>query len=384
MLGRPLSLPPWNPRTPEPVGVLAVGTAVSGPPVSTAQLLEALRGRMSPGLQDQVLNLGTETRHSIVRDLPAYLAGRAPRELRGSATSLAAEAIEACLNAAGGAAREIGLLIAVTNTADRPLPCLAYELLAGLGPRLSRGIDVLNLQNQGCSTILKAAEAARWFLAAHPGRQALVVAAEAHTGLLPPFEDRMHAGFGESGSQAGPAGTQRMVSAFLFGDGAVALLLGQEGRAAPARIGTVSHLTNLVPEDQELLSMDEGGMRNPAYAGFPLYRMGSRVPQRGIAYALRCTEALALGTQGPDPAFYCVHTGSRKILDGVQRALRKSGRAGEFGVSYDVLARYGNLSSCSTGFMLSEHLRRGTRGVGLALSFGVGFSASAGIVEFRR
>ena len=86
------------------------------------------------------------------------------------------------------------------------------------------------------------------------------------------------------------------------------------------------------------------------------------------------------GARRPD--FVCIHTGSRKILDGVCDELGFD-RAGEGpSGSYGVLREFGNLSAGSIGFMLAEHLRRGSRGTGAMVAFGAGFSASAGLVTF--
>lgn len=48
--------------------------------------------------------------------------------------------------------------------------------------------------------------------------------------------------------------------------------------------------------------------------------------------------------------------------------------------SYEVLKHYGNLSSTSTGFMLAEKDDR--RGPTIVVGFGVGFTASAGIMNY--
>jgi predicted naringenin-chalcone synthase len=49
--------------------------------------------------------------------------------------------------------------------------------------------------------------------------------------------------------------------------------------------------------------------------------------------------------------------------------------------SYQVLQRYGNLSSASTGFMLAE--KDEWSGPTIVVGFGVGFTASAGIMNFN-
>jgi predicted naringenin-chalcone synthase len=49
--------------------------------------------------------------------------------------------------------------------------------------------------------------------------------------------------------------------------------------------------------------------------------------------------------------------------------------------SYEVLKNYGNLSSASTGFMLAE--KNEWRGPAMVVGFGVGFTASAGIMNYN-
>ena len=49
--------------------------------------------------------------------------------------------------------------------------------------------------------------------------------------------------------------------------------------------------------------------------------------------------------------------------------------------SYEVLKNYGNLSGASTGFMLAEKNQR--PGPAVVVGFGVGFTASAGVVNFN-
>ncbi|HWW77067.1 MAG TPA: 3-oxoacyl-[acyl-carrier-protein] synthase III C-terminal domain-containing protein, partial [Pyrinomonadaceae bacterium] len=70
----------------------------------------------------------------------------------------------------------------------------------------------------------------------------------------------------------------------------------------------------------------------------------------------------------------------RKILDGVCAQLDIAPGSEKVRPSYEVLKRYGNLSSASTGFMLAEGEHR--EGASLVVGFGVGFTASAGVVNF--
>ena len=76
-----------------------------------------------------------------------------------------------------------------------------------------------------------------------------------------------------------------------------------------------------------------------------------------------------------------IHTGSKKILDGVCSQLDLEPDSAKVHGSYKVLERYGNLSSASTGFMLAE--KDEWSGPTMVVGFGVGFAASAGIMNFN-
>jgi 3-oxoacyl-[acyl-carrier-protein] synthase-3 len=76
-----------------------------------------------------------------------------------------------------------------------------------------------------------------------------------------------------------------------------------------------------------------------------------------------------------------IHTGSKKILDGVCSQLALEPDSLKVNASYRVLEKYGNLSSASTGFMLAE--KNDWAGPTMVVGFGVGFTASAGIMNFN-
>jgi 3-oxoacyl-[acyl-carrier-protein] synthase-3 len=77
-----------------------------------------------------------------------------------------------------------------------------------------------------------------------------------------------------------------------------------------------------------------------------------------------------------------IHTGSKKILDGVCSQLELSPDSSKVLGSYRVLKNYGNLSSASTGFMLAD--KQGSWfGPTMVVGFGVGFTASAGIMSYN-
>jgi len=259
---------------------------------------------------------------------------------------------------------------------------------------LSRSISTVSMQAQGCSVLLKAVEVAQWYLCANPGKVALILMSEAHTPYISPLLGAEYLGYREIArlrrkNRAEDFDTERerlnttcAIQAMLFGDGAVALLLGtQDGLAA---FGPISHLTNDEPDDVNLLTMEGGGL-HPCLEGRPQYLMRPNVPIRGAHYAVTTVGRVLDHPDSPahhlDEVADClIHTGSKKILDGVCQQLALAPDSTKVRTSYEILQNYGNLSSASTGFMLAEKKNR--RGPTLVVGFGVGFAASAGLLDF--
>jgi 3-oxoacyl-[acyl-carrier-protein] synthase-3 len=169
----------------------------------------------------------------------------------------------------------------------------------------------------------------------------------------------------------------------LFGDGAVALLVGsEEGKPA---FGPISHLTNDHPTDMNLLTMVSNSS-HPFLKGRPQYFMQPNVPNRGAHYAVTTVKNVLQHPDSPVSDLTqvddcLIHTGSKKILDGVCSQLDLRPDSAKVHGSYKVLERYGNLSSASTGFMLAE--KDEWSGPAMVVGFGVGFTASAGIMNFN-
>jgi 3-oxoacyl-[acyl-carrier-protein] synthase-3 len=177
--------------------------------------------------------------------------------------------------------------------------------------------------------------------------------------------------------------TTFVIQSMLFGDGAVALLIGsEEGKPA---FGPISHLTNDQPGDMNLLRMVNNSS-HPFLKGRPQYLMQPSVPSRGAHYAVTTVKNVLQHPDSPvsdlaEVDDCLIHTGSKKILDGVCTQLALEPASAKVHSSYKVLQRYGNLSSASTGFMLAE--KNGWSGPAIVVGFGVGFTASAGIMNFN-
>jgi 3-oxoacyl-[acyl-carrier-protein] synthase-3 len=177
--------------------------------------------------------------------------------------------------------------------------------------------------------------------------------------------------------------TTFVIQSMLFGDGAVALIVGsEEGKPA---FGPISHLTNDEPNDMNLLTMVRHSS-HPLLEGRPQYFMKPSVPSRGAHYAVTTVKDVLNHPESPvsdmgSISDCLIHTGSKKILDGICSQLDLSPNSSRVHNSYKVLENYGNLSSASTGFMLAE--KKDWSGSTIVVGFGVGFTASAGIMSYN-
>ena len=376
------------------INLLSAATSTPKHLFKTKDLIGSLMHKLSPELINTINNLGVEQRYSALENYSDFLSGK-QKSTTSSTTELAVNATRRCLLEWGGDPARIGLLIAGTNTPDQMLPCLASEVMGKTHGLLSRSLRTVSMQAQGCSVLLKSVEVAQWYLAANPGKLAIVVMAEAHTPYVAPLLRDEYYGFREilrmrKEQKLDPVSfeqqrldTTLVIQSMLFGDGAVALLVGtEEGKPA---FGPISHLTNDEPSDMNLLTMVRNSS-HPLLKGRPQYFMQPRVPSRGAHYAVTTVKNVLQHPDSPvsdlDQVSDClIHTGSKKILDGVCTQLSLQPDSSKVLSSYKVLKGYGNLSSASTGFMLAE--KDEWSGPTIIVGFGVGFAASAGIMNYN-
>ena len=376
------------------INLLSAATAVPQNVFKTTELVASVMHKLSPELINTISNLGVDQRYSTLENYPDFLRGK-PKIASSSTTQLSVAATKRCIKEWGGDPGRIGLLVAATNTPDQMLPCLASEIMGKTHGLLSRSLRTVSMQAQGCSVLLKSIEVAQWYLAANPGKLAIVVMSEAHTPYVAPLLRDEYFGYREivrlkkerriDGDQFEQQrlDTTFVVQSMLFGDGAVALLVGtEEGKP---EFGPISHLTNDQPNDMNLLTM-VANSSHPFLKGRPQYFMQPSVPTRGAHYAVTTVKNVLQHPDSPvsdlEQVDDClIHTGSKKILDGVCSQLSLHPDSRKVHNSYKVLEHYGNLSSASTGFMLAE--KNEWSGPTMVVGFGVGFTASAGIMNFN-
>jgi alkylresorcinol/alkylpyrone synthase len=174
--------------------------------------------------------------------------------------------------------------------------------------------------------------------------------------------------------QRGDFTKSNLVASSLFGDGAAAALVS--GGDGP--IEMVESVTHLVPRSRGLMGWDfiDSGFRVVFSRRIPTV-IQEMIPE---------TLTRLLATRGLDSrslASLVLHPGGRKILEAYERALDVS--RDRLGSAYDVLARYGNMSSATVLFVLEEEMlapgrQRGD--LGLLAAFGPGFSAEATLLRW--
>src|SRR5262252_10829439 len=226
------------------ISLIQASTATPRTKFSTTELVAAMMHKLSPELINTICTLGVENRYSTMDNYADFLSG-APMNATSSTTDLGVNAARKCIEDWGGDPSQIGLLVAATNTPDHMLPCLASEVMGRTHGLLPRSLATVSMQSQGCSVMLKSVEVAQWYLAANPGKMAVVLMSEAHTPYVAPMLRDEYFGFREIARMRkndqisdGEFEQRRTdatlaIQSMLFGDGAVALLLGQDESGKP-------------------------------------------------------------------------------------------------------------------------------------------------------
>jgi 3-oxoacyl-[acyl-carrier-protein] synthase III len=178
------------------INLLAAATSVPQNAFKTTELVGSLMHKLSPELINTISTLGVHQRYSTIENYPDFLCGK-PKIANSSTSELGVAAARRCIHEWGGDPNRIGLLVAATNTPDQMLPCLASEIMAKTHGLLSRSVCTVNMQAQGCSVLLKSIEVAQWYLAANPGKLAVVVMSEAHTPFAAPLLREEYSGYRE-------------------------------------------------------------------------------------------------------------------------------------------------------------------------------------------
>ncbi len=301
------------------------------------------------------LRCGVERRHGVVNPIEASSWGTGARMRRfvEEAVPLGDRALGACLDAAGVAPSDVGLLTVVSCT-GYATPGLDILLARELG--MSDAVERLHVGHMGC-------------YAAVPGLAAVAdtVAAREKTALLLCVElTTLHA-------QPPSDEIEQIVAHALFGDAAAAVVVAPAGPGL--EILDVVARTDSARAHMMTWDVTDHGFRMGLSPEVP-----SAVEDhaRPAVEALLAPHDLAVG----DIACWVVHPGGPRILDAVARALQIDEQLLE--PSRSVLRDFGNCSSATVLLILERILA--ARGVEagapvVLIAFGPGLTLYAALLR---
>ncbi|MCK0530229.1 beta-ketoacyl-ACP synthase III [Sphingobium agri] len=217
----------------------------------------------------------------------------------GETTStLATDAAQAALEAAGLAAQDIDLIILATATPDQTFPASATIVQAALGIDDCVAFDVAAV----CSGFLYAVTVADSMIRSGAAQRALVIGSETFSRILD-WEDR--------------------TTCVLFGDGAGAIVLGAEESADGAR-GILAAKLHADGRHNQLLYVD-GGPSTTKTVG-KLRMKGQEVFRHAVVnLASVLTEVMEVAGLGTDQIDWLIpHQANARILDATARKLKLS------------------------------------------------------------
>jgi len=350
-----------------PAVATIAGTATAVPPhVLSREIVKngigrvfSLEGARLDAIREVIDNSAIDQRYSVFP--PEYTIEPRPlaqinAEYQEKSVELGLQVTERALAQAGMTTTDVDMLITVSCTGVM-IPSLDAHLatIMGFRPDVRR----LPITELGCAA--GAAGLARtWeYLSAFPDRTALLVAVEIPTLTF----------------QRKDASQANLISAVLFGDGAAGVVV--TGREAPGPRILASECF-LFPNSLAAMGFD---LRD---SGFHIV-LSKDVPEL-IRERIKDLADGFLSRQGlrrDDISAFLLHPGGQKLLSFMQEELGLDRSDTE--ISWDILRRYGNLSSASVLFILNEWLvqkEMPSGSYGLLMAFGPGFTAEMLLLQW--
>ncbi len=269
--------------------------------------------------------------------------------------TLATDAAEAALAAAGTAAAEIDLIVLATATPDQTFPASATKVQAALGIADCVAFDVAAV----CSGFLYALQVAESMIRAGSANKALVIGSETFSRIL------------DWGDRA---------TCVLFGDGAGAVVLEAQETAANGGRGVLATRLHADGRHNQLLYVD-GGPSTTGTVG--KLRMKGKEVFRHAVVNLAAVMGESLAAAGLDPAdvdWVVPHQANARILDATAKKL---GLAPEKVIV--TVDQHANTSAASVPLALDAAVRDGRIKQGDLLvleAMGGGFTWGASVVRF--
>lgn len=343
------------------------GTATAVPPhLLTAETVKkhmkgvfSLEGRQLDAIHAVIDNSQIDQRHSV---FPVeYIIEPRPlsqinTEYRDKAVELGMRVTADALAQANMSPSDVDMIITVSCTGVM-IPSLDAYLATEMGFRPD--VRRLPITELGCAAGAAGLARAWEYLLAFPNRTVLLVAVELPTLT---FQRKDY-------SQA------NLISAVLFGDGAAAVVITGRENPGPRILASESFL---FPQSLDAMGFD---LRD---SGFHIV-LSKDVPQlirdrvKGLAEGFLARQGLS----HEDISAFILHPGGQKLLSFMEAELGLTRTDTAF--SWDVLRRFGNLSSASVLFILQEWMTKRempSGSYGLLMAFGPGFTAEMLLLQW--
>lgn len=304
----------------------------------------------TPRVQQIFMNSDIEFRH-LYFDLDSFSGIETTDELHDryqrGAVEIGLRAIRQCLDNGKTPVQDIDCIVAVSCTGYL-CPGLSSIYIKELGMRSN--VQRADLLGMGCAGAMPGLQRAYDFVKAYPEKKALVVAVEICSACYY-VDDSL----------------ETVVGNAICGDGAAAMLVGMSDDTTLPKI--VGFETLLEPSYINTVGFEqrEGKLRI-------ILSKDIRDIAGGLAKTLIEKLLASHRLAKDDIDHWILHSGGRKVIDGVQREMQLSDA--QVYHSKCVLKNFGNMSSPTVLFVLDEVLRQGNpkagdRGVMLAMGPGL-------------